>query len=357
MPGSVRLESELANFAGGLMDCIAHGVIAIGTARQIVAFNDAAEKLIGLRAADVLNHTIAVLPPALQAVIDESFVTSRPVSRREILLTQGGGADVLVQVATTIAHDSQGAILSVLTEIQNLRQCRDMAVNLEHLDRLASLGMLSAGVAHEIKNALVAIRTFVDLPEDLRCDTELTQLVSQEIRRIDTIVRQMLRGATREDFTLAPLSFHSLLREALNLLRHELQARGVKLETRYTAAKDRLSGDERQLRHAVINLLINAIEATSKGEGRLTVTSEVINHREQPFLRTTIHDNGHGITPENLARLFSPFFTTKKEGTGLGLAITRRIVQEHNGAITVESKVGGGTSFHIFLPLLTQPES
>jgi len=351
MPATASLESEHLHFAGDLLDCIAHGVMTIGTARQILAFNAAAEKLTGLRAADLLNQNIAVMPPALQAVIDETFVTGHPVTRRDVLLTRGAGEEVLLQVTTTIAQQPGGEIISVLAELQNAGQARNMAANLEHLDRLASLGMLSAGVAHEIKNALVAIRTFVELSPDQRADVELTQLVSQEIRRIDTVVRQMLRGATREEFTLAPLSFHAVLRDSLNLLRHEMQARSVKLETKFAAKIDRVNGDERQIRHAVINLLINAVESMGRSGGRLIVVTEVIEQRERALLRTSISDTGSGITPENLARLFSPFFTTKKEGTGLGLAITRRIIHDHNGAITVESKAGQGSTFDIFLPL------
>lgn len=350
--GPGRLESEHLNFAGALLDCIAHGVITVGPARQIIAFNESAQILTGLHAGDLLSRNIAVLPPSLQAVIDETFVTNRDVAHRDVLLTRDAGPDVLLQVSTKVAHQAGGGVLSITAELQNVSQARSMAANLEHLDRLASLGILAASVAHEIKNALVAVRTFVDLPPDQRADVELTQLVSQEIRRIDAIVRQILRGATREEFTLAPLSFHALLRDTLNLLRHQIQARSVTLISKFSAATDRINGDERQLRHAVINLLINAVESMDDSGGSLTVATEVLDLRGRPHLRVSIADTGSGISEEHQARLFSPFFTTKKEGTGLGLAITRRIIQEHQGAITVESELGQGTTFHVFLPLL-----
>src|SRR5688572_30718520 len=142
-------ESDHLNFAGALLDCIADGVIAIGPARQILAFNAAAERLTGLHAEDLLNRNISVLPPSLQAVIDETFVTGRAVGHRDVLLSQNAGTDVLLQVTTTIAHQSGGGVLSVLAELQNVSQARSMAANLEHLDRLSSIGVLSAGVAHE----------------------------------------------------------------------------------------------------------------------------------------------------------------------------------------------------------------
>ena len=351
MPETGRVEGEHLNFAGALLDCIALGVITVGPARQIIAFNSAAEKLTGLHGADLLNHSVTVLPPALQAVIDETFVTGHPVTRREVLLAQSTGGDALLQVTTTIAHHPGGGVLSVLAELQNISQARSLAANLEHLDRLSNLGMVSAGVAHEIKNALVPLRTFLELLGEQATDAELGGLVAQEISRIDAVVRQILRGATREEFSLAALDTHAVLQDAVNLLRHELSARSVQLTLQLSAASDRILGDERQLRHALLNLLINALEAMSR-DGQLGVSTEVITVWERPHLRISISDNGGGISPEHLARLFSPFFTTKKDGTGIGLAITRRIIQEHHGAITVDSKPGQGTTFHVFLPLL-----
>jgi PAS domain S-box-containing protein len=351
-PEGQRTEGEHVNFAGALLDCLAHGIVVIGPAREILAFNEPAERLTGLRAPDLLNQTVAILPPALQAVLDETFVTGRAVSRRDVLFAQGSGSDILLQVTTTIAHQPDGGVLSVIADLQNVSQGRSMAANLEHLDRLASLGVLGASVVHEIKNALVPIRTFVEMPPDQRADPELNDLVAQEIRRIDAVVRQMLRGATREEFKLAPLGFHALLRDALNLLRHEFQARSVRLDAKLAASADRINGDDRQLRHAVFNLLINAVESMTDS-GKLTVTTDVADLWQRKHLRVSVSDTGSGISSENQARLFSPFFTTKREGTGLGLAITRRIIQEHNGAITVESALGQGTTFHVFLPLLS----
>ena len=349
-----KLEGEHLNFAGALLDSIAHGIIALNPARHIIAFNDHAERLTGLRATELLNQPVDALPPPIQAVIDETFVTGCAVARRDVLLAAGTGADTMLQVSTTLSRTPEGSILSVLAEFQNVGQARSMATNLEHLDRLASLGVLGASVVHEIKNALVPIRTFVEMPPEQRADPEMHDLVAQEIRRMDAVVRQMLRGATREEFKLEPLNFHALLRDALNLLRHEFQARSVKLDAKLTATADRINGDDRQLRHVVFNLLINAIEAmhAASSDAKLTVTTEVVTQWERRHLRVSFADTGSGISAESLARLFSPFFTTKREGTGLGLAITRRIIHEHNGAITVESQAGVGTTFHVFLPLL-----
>jgi signal transduction histidine kinase len=350
-PEPDRTASNPFPFAEVLLDSIASGVMVIGASRQILALNPVAERLVGLSAGHLLNRSMSALPPGLQAVIDEAFVTGNPVSGRTVLLPQSGRPDELLQVNTHLGPQDGGGGASVLVELQNAGQAKNIATNLEHLDRLASLGVLSAGMAHEIKNALVSVRTFFDLLAEQAQDPELTRVAAREIQRIDTVVRQVLRGATRGESTLAPLAVQTLLRECLQLLHHPLHERSIELVLDLSAPRDRVNGDERQLRQALINLLMNALEAMGP-RGRLTVTSSTMEMNGAPHLRLTISDTGSGISPEHLARLFSPFFTTKKEGTGIGLAITRRIIHDHHGAITVESKIHVGTTFQIFLPLL-----
>ena len=348
-------ESPLADsghfqFAGALLDSMARGMIVVSSSRQILACSEAAGHLMGLRPADLLGRPASVLPPVLLTIIEETLTKGEPISHRTIHLSSGRKESALVQVNTQAARQGAG-VLSVCVELQDATYARAIATNLEHLDRLANLGLLGTGIAHEIKNALVAVRTFVDLLVERSKDDELAHLVSHEIARIDAIVQEVLRGAIREEFTMLPLNTHALLKDVLNLLRYELRARSIQITCKLDAASDFTRGDERQLRHALLNLLINAIEAMNDG-GQLVVSTEVSKASDRKQICIMITDDGSGIRPEHLPRLFSPFFTTKKDGTGLGLAITRRIVQQHDGAITVESKLNKGTTFQVLLPLL-----
>ena len=272
--------------------------------------------------------------------------------------------------------------------------------NLRRLERLASLGTLSAGLAHEIRNALVAMKTFVDLLLEKNQDAELAEIVRREIGRIDSIVAQMLKFAGPSMPTLAPIRLHEILDRSLRLLHHRLEAKMISLHRSYAAGSDLIRGDDYQLEQAFVNLFLNALEAMGPN-GKLDVTTDLtgaeINEssaqsqkraesREQraesregahgvtrptsplsPLpspaggrrqLRVRIKDSGVGIAPECMARLFEPFFTTKQNGTGLGLAITRRIIQEHGGAISVESEPNQGATFSVLLSALdqTRPE-
>jgi signal transduction histidine kinase len=225
---------------------------------------------------------------------------------------------------------------------------------MQRLDRLASLGLLSAGMAHEIKNSLVAVNTFVDRLLQKGEDREFSETVRRELRRIDTLVSQMLRFAAPGRNEFATVHVHDLLDHSLRLVEHQIKGKCVSLNRRYAAAPDTVSGDEYQLQQAFMNLLFNAIEAVGMN-GTLTVSTEIAGEKPpERRLRIHIQDTGLGISPENLPRLFEPFFTTKKNGTGLGLAICQHIVHEHDGDITAQSEVKKGATFSISLPALPQ---
>lgn len=224
--------------------------------------------------------------------------------------------------------------------------------SMRRLDRLASLGLLSAGMAHEIKNSLVAINTFVGRLLQSGEDQEFSETVRRELRRIDTLVSQMLRFAAPGKNEFATVHVHDLLDHSLRLIEHQLRGKFISLNRCYTAAPDTVSGDEYQLQQAFMNLLFNAIEATGMN-GTLTVSTEIAGKKpREQRVRIHIQDTGMGIPPENLPHLFEPFFTTKKHGTGLGLAICQRIVHEHAGDITAQSEVKKGATFSISLPAL-----
>jgi signal transduction histidine kinase len=218
--------------------------------------------------------------------------------------------------------------------------------SLQRLDRLANLGMLSAGMAHEIKNSMVAIKTFVELLLQKGEDQELNKVVQRELRRIDSMLIQMLRFAAPRSAAFATVRIHNLLDHSTRLLNHQIIVKMISFNREYGAAPDTVFGDDAQLQQVFMNLLINAIEAMGTN-GALTVGTEIMGDRR---LRIWIQDNGAGIPPENLGRLFEPFFTTKVNGTGLGLAISQRIVHEHHGEIQVQSEPGHGSVFSILIP-------
>jgi len=223
---------------------------------------------------------------------------------------------------------------------------------MRRLDRLASLGLLSAGMAHEIKNSLVAVNTFVSRLLENGEDRDFSETVRRELRRIDTLVSQMLRFAAPGRNEFAAVHVHDLLDHSLRLVEHQIKGKSISLNRLYMAEPDTVSGDEYQLQQAFMNLLFNAIQAMGMN-GTLTVSTEIAGDKPgERSLRIHIQDTGMGISEENLPHLFEPFFTTKKNGTGLGLAICQRIVHEHNGDITAQSELKKGATFCVSLPAI-----
>ena len=199
----------------------------------------------------------------------------------------------------------------------------DLQENLRRLDRLANLGLVTASVAHEIKNGLVAINTFLELLLQKGDDREMNDVVRREFKRIDSLVTQMLRYSASKPAAFARVDIHELLEHSLRLLEHQMSGRMISLSRDYQASPFAVHGDESLLQQVFMNLLLNAVEAVGNN-GELVITTR---NAATGQLNIQIRDTGPGISAENLARLFEPFFTTKKNGTGLGLAICQRIVE------------------------------
>lgn len=225
----------------------------------------------------------------------------------------------------------------------------ELQENLRRLDRLASLGLVAASAAHEIKNALVAVNTFTDVLLEQSADKEMAGVVRRELKRIDSLVTQMLRFASPRPARIAPVTIHTVLDHSLRLLEHQMTGRQIALKRDYRAEPGVVPGDEAQLQQVFMNLLMNAVEALPNG-GEVAVQTEFSDDsRGQKKLRIHISDTGAGIPVEHLPRVFEPFFTTKQNGTGLGLAICQRVAQEHQGFIEVRSEPGRGSTFIVSL--------
>jgi signal transduction histidine kinase len=226
----------------------------------------------------------------------------------------------------------------------------------DQLQRLATLGAHSAGLAHELKNALVPVKTMLQLLLQRHPDAELGEMANRELARMDSLVSQMLLMSSPTPTHLEQVHLHELLEYTLRLLQTHIEGKRIHVKNVWTARDDGVLGNSYQLQQAVMNLVLNAIDSMEPG-GILTLATQNIppqsRGRSSPQsgrLSLEVSDFGCGIPAENLARLFEPFFTTKKAGTGLGLHITKRIVTEHQGSISVESMLGKGTTFTVVLP-------
>jgi len=347
-------ESDSSTLPRILERCLASGLLALDQTQRIRACTPEAEELLGVERGQAMGRSLETLPASLREVLAKTLRDGQGLPDHHLLLESGSARRRTVRVATTPILAADGKIAGVIAVLNDVTPARRLEENLRHLDRLASIGTLSASMAHEIKNAMVAIKTFVDLLIKKNPEAALADIVGREMRRIDSILSQMLRFGGPAKPTFGVVQLHRLLDESLGLVQHHLEGRRIKVGREFQAQHDSLHGDVYQLQQAFLNLFFNALEAMGPA-GELTVTTDVLEPSEVaagPMLRVRVRDTGMGIAPENLERLFDPFFTTKPNGTGLGLPITRRIIEEHRGRVKVESELNAGTTFSILLPFL-----
>ncbi len=221
-------------------------------------------------------------------------------------------------------------------------------------EKLAVIGTLAAGLAHEIKNPLTAIKTFTEFLhihfDDPEFRRKFQRIVGKEVERINYLVQQLLEFAKPTPAQMIPVNVVSLLDETLELFSNELIQRHIHVQRRYTESCIFI-GDPRQLRHIFVNLILNGIQAINDS-GTLTVEAT----QEDGKLLVRVIDTGCGIAPEDLPQVFEPFFTTKTKGSGLGLAVVKRIVEEYKGRISMESQLAKGTTMTLSLPLAALDE-
>ena len=340
---------EATSLATVLHDCLSAGVVIVDSHDHILCCTPEAERLLGLPPGQSTGRDLAILPAPIEKIIREASTTKHIVASRVATLATGRDAPLLrIGAFPFQAGDGQPQILVTVNDVAIVRRIEQ---NLNRLDRLASIGTLSAGMAHEIRNAFVAVQTFVYLLLEKNREAELAEIVGREMRRIDSIVSQMLKFGAPARPAFAVVRVHEVLEHSLRMLQHQFDDKLIALHRNFAAADDAIKGDDYQLEQAFVNLFFNALEAMGP-DGSLTVATELTTAGQTPapFLRVSVSDTGNGIPPENMRRLFEPFFTTKQNGTGLGLAITRRIVREHQGEISVSSQPDQGTTFHILLP-------
>jgi signal transduction histidine kinase len=314
-----------------------------------------AERLLHL--ANQQTHSVESLPVPLQTIIREAQSGSK-ITNRPVTFSVKTSLEISLSITAMPLADEKK---NVIVLVRNISATGKLERKLQRLDRLASIGTLSASMAHEIRNALVPLKTFVDLLLEENRDSELAETVRRETQRVDSIVSHMLKFATPSRPAFASVRLHEILEHSLRLARHRVGSKVIAFNNEFLALPDSFKGDDHQLEQAFVNLLLNAIEAMG-AEGTLTIRTEIVFDENDPLqlregesstkaFRIQISDTGMGISAENMEQIFNPFFTTKQNGTGLGLSVTRRIINEHKGSIRVESQTGKGTNFTIHLPL------
>ena len=288
---------------------------------------------------------------------------SRPVQQlieASNQVSQGNFSPEIGPISQSEIGVLQKTFKEMLTSIQerDKRQKVESETKLLQSEKQASVGKLAGGVAHEINNPLTGIVTFThmllrrnDIPEEVRADLET---IGQETERVRKIVKGLLDFSRQTELDRESTDVNRLVRQAITLVENQALIKGVTLTFEAGDGLPMITLDRNQMQSVLLNIIINALDATDPG-GSITLTTNIgvsTSHPGQKGIEILCTDTGCGIPPENLNRLFDPFFTTKDvgHGTGLGLSVSYGIVERHGGTIWVQSKVGKGTTFKVWLP-------
>lgn len=359
----------LANeYVNNIMSTMDSAIIAASQDGHITLFNTAAERLAGVPRQTLAGASLATLPSPLGDALNDTICDGQLRLQVETTLLDHDGRLTPVMFSTSALRDEHGSVRGALLVFTDLTALKHLETQKQQAERLASLGAIASGLAHEIKNPLVAIRTFAELLPERFADADFrhdfSRLVIAEIDRIDDLVAKLRGLAASAREPTAPIDILQPIEDTVGLLRGYLEQKQITVTRVFTATSRVVIGNPAQLKQLFLNILLNAMQSmTSNGQLRITIRTDEGDSPSRLFV--DISDTGTGIPQELLPTLFEPFVTTNKSlGSGLGLAICRNITDVHHATIAAKNNapLPGATvtiTFPVYVhdtPVLSTPQ-
>src|SRR5205823_6934903 len=339
-------------YAARIVASIGSGVVAVNRAQEITLFNHAAAALTGFSPVNINDRLTLVLPAPLRDALRTAVSKGGVVNVPEVTLSVETGSAPVTLTASPV-RDLSGGIVGAVSVFSDLTPVRELEMERRKAEKLAYFEMLAAGIAHEIKNPLVAIKTFVQLLPRRQSDPEWMEnfgrVTIREIVRIEQLLERLRTLGTPSTRPRVRLDLRAPVAEAVEFLEPLLAEKETHLRTKVPAESLPIVADHDGVKQLVLNLLLNAHEATPPTG---TVTVELVCESDMAML--TVSDTGDGIPLDLLGHIFDPFVTTKAQGTGLGLAISAAMAALHGGTLRAVNNSDGGARFTLTLPLAPQ---
>jgi two-component system, NtrC family, sensor histidine kinase PilS len=340
--------ADLLTLHGDIVRSLTSGLITVGCDDVVLTANRAACEILGVTAVDAVGAPLADVLPGLEAPL--STIAPNGALQRAELHVERGGRELMLGASVSPLTNHRHETLGRVVHFQDLTELKQMEEHMKQAERLAVIGSLAAGVAHEIRNPLASISGSIELlrkaPQADDDSRSLMEIVTREIDRLNGLISELLDYTNPRPLKPAQFDLAELVRDTLRVFGQDRGFSSVEVSLQEEDGSVELSADPEKIRQVLWNLLRNAAEAASQGGGHVTVR---LRGREEG-VELEIADDGPGIPKENLGRVFDPFFTSKSSGSGLGLATVHNVVAGHGGRIRVESEPGQGAKFVTYLP-------
>jgi two-component system, NtrC family, sensor histidine kinase HydH len=338
-------------FSDNVVENMPIGLIALDDQRRIASYNQAAQSILGFETDTAIGRCAAqILPDQITEEI-EGLTATGDVVEKEIDCRLADDRLIPLALSASALHDGDRRFLGFVLLLKDLREVYALRREIHRNQRLASVGRLAAGVAHEVRNPLSSIKGFAtyfkeryrEKPED----QQVAGIMIQEIDRLNRVIGQLLDFARPIKVVAKAAAVPQLVADSLKLVEARAKEKAIGIETIIAPQLLTVFLDPDRIKQVLLNLYLNALDAMEAG-GRLSVSAAAEDHDRWIVFR--VSDTGHGITKENQSQIFDPYYTTKSTGTGLGLAIAHNIVDAHGGRIEVDSAAGEGTTVTVRIP-------
>jgi len=363
--------NQLETFNRNIIQSLDGGLITIDLNGKINFINRTAGKILNRDGDDLLNRSISDLYPNIHAAIEDVKMKTSALppsyQRYETLLSNPIGKKIYLGFSISPLTNSQGTLIGHTLIFQDITKFKEMEDQMKRFDKMAAIGLLAAGMAHEIRNPLASLSGSIQmLKSELRLDQpqqQLMEIILRESERLNALITDFLLFAQPPQTHKAPWEIWKIIDETVELFTHSsFFHEGIRILRSGPREAIQVVIDPDQMKQVLWNLLINAAQAMTNG-GEISIQLErgcelhwgvtppwPTSTKGEGWLKISIVDSGSGIDPQEKEKIFEPFFTTKESGTGLGLSIVHKIIENHNGMIKVESELGKGSTFTIFLP-------
>jgi two-component system, sporulation sensor kinase E len=351
-----RKAKDLESYNEYILRSIGSGMIICDSKGRITGLNDSAQRILGLCEKDAAGKGYqavfrekTVLCSLIQTALSEKRVCSVP----EMEISQTDGENIWVGITTSVVKDEQDQMLGVVLLLTDVTEIKRLQHEVAFKEKMAALGEMSSGLAHELRNSIGAVLGFAKLLKKGGADPESTREivdgVLNEAMSVESLIQRFLTFAKPFHLKTEKIDVKSVVDECIRILEEKIKKNRIELELKSQPNLLMVRGDRLLLRQSFQNLIQNSIEAMPTG-GKLSIElRETQPYHQERLIKVEISDTGCGMEEKNLDKIFNPFFTCKEKGTGLGLSLVKKIISLHNGRIEFESRLDKGTTFRIYL--------